>query len=194
MDIRTEHPFFLARVAGAVGSDDGHDSFDRSFRQVDSDEEKPANARQLRFRETSTDKREPHTKRADSFAVTSGRLRIRNFAGLYIPIDQGYCTGQVGVKAWATPAIGILYLAFRGCAVVRTERVEPFEHEAASVAEEFMQPDYTEQQDGVIVIALNPFTVTSWAPHAPILTRFASVDRKMQIFKATKMHKRHNCL
>jgi hypothetical protein len=50
-----------------------------------------------------------------------------------------------------------------------SERIEAAEHQAAIIAENFMQTCYAGQYGGIVVIALNPRTITSWAKHG-ILT------------------------
>jgi len=50
-----------------------------------------------------------------------------------------------------------------------SERIETAEYQAAIIAENFTQTCYAGQYGGIVVIALNPRTVTSWANHG-ILT------------------------
>jgi hypothetical protein len=49
---------------------------------------------------------------------------------------------------------------------VRSLRIESFENETAVVAEQFMHPNHSQEKDGIIVVALNPFTLASWTLHA----------------------------
>src|SRR5258705_7637868 len=46
-----------------------------------------------------------------------------------------------------------------------SERIETAEHQAAIIAKDFTQTCYTGQHDAIVVIALNPRTITSWANH-----------------------------
>src|SRR6185503_14619543 len=105
----SKQPTLLALFTGAIRRDELHDCFDWSFRQVYTDEQQPAFARQVRFRKPRSDKRESHTKLADRLAVTSRRLRVRGFAGLGRSVNQRNRAGQVCVIAWATPAIAHLF-------------------------------------------------------------------------------------
>jgi hypothetical protein len=46
-----------------------------------------------------------------------------------------------------------------------SERIETAEDQAAIIAKNFTQTCYAGQYDGIVVIALNPGTITSWAMH-----------------------------
>lgn len=50
-----------------------------------------------------------------------------------------------------------------------SQRIETAEHQATIIAENFMQTCEAGQYGGIVVIALNPRTITSWAVHG-ILT------------------------
>ncbi len=77
--------------------------------------------------------------------MTSGRLRIRDFAGLCFPVDQRYRTRQVGVEAGTAPSIANPFVFVGRGALVCSERVKPLENEPAGVAEELMQTDHPQQ-------------------------------------------------
>jgi hypothetical protein len=49
---------------------------------------------------------------------------------------------------------------------VRSLGIESLENQAAVVAEQFVHPNHSQEKDGIIVIALNPFTLASWTLHA----------------------------
>jgi len=50
-------------------------------------------------------------------------------------------------------------------APVRSRRIEAFEYQAAVVTKQFMHTDHPQEEDGIIVIALDPFTFASWTLH-----------------------------
>jgi hypothetical protein len=169
MDVHAEQPFFLRFLAGALGSDYGDNGFNGSVREIDSDKQKAAEARQIGLGKTSADERQPHTKLADRLAMTSRGLGIRNFADLYFSINQRDGGGQVSVKTWSTTPILKAFFLFGWGALMCAERIEPLEYEPAIVAEEFMHSDHTQQHDCIIVIPLNPLALAPWALHRSIL-------------------------
>ena len=48
---------------------------------------------------------------------------------------------------------------------MRTERIEAFENEPAVIAEQFVQPKHSDKEDGIVIIALDPFTLAPWTLH-----------------------------
>src|SRR6185295_2938923 len=100
---------FFALFTGALRCDDRYHCFDWSLGQVQTDKQQPSFVRQVRFGKTRPDKRESETKLADSFAVTSRRLRVSDLAGRRPSVNQRDRAGQMRVIAWATPAIAHLF-------------------------------------------------------------------------------------
>src|SRR5690242_14021097 len=70
------------------------------------------------------------------------------------------------VIAWRSAAITRGLICLRGRAPVRSLRIEGFENQAAVVTEQFVHADYSQEEDGVVVVALNPFAFASWTLHA----------------------------
>jgi hypothetical protein len=62
-----------------------------------------------------------------------------------------------------TIARGFVRVSWR--APVRSLRIESFENESAVVAEQLVHTHHPEEKDGVVIIALNPFTLASWTLH-----------------------------
>jgi hypothetical protein len=71
----------------------------------------------------------------------------------------------MGVKAWATTSIPHLFRLFRGRALVCAERIERFENQPAVVAKELVQPKHPQNEDRIIIIALDPLTLAPWTLH-----------------------------
>ena len=63
------------------------------------------------------------------------------------------------------PFDGLLIGCFRGFALKLPYRIEAFEDESAIITEELLHPHRTQKDDGIIIIALNPFAVTPRALH-----------------------------
>lgn len=101
--------------------------------------------------------------------MTSGRLGIRDLSWLRIAVDHGDGGRYVAVKAWTTAPVTDVGSFFRRRTLVRAERVEPLEHEAAVVAEELVQADHSQEKDRVVIVTLNPLALASWTLHWTIL-------------------------
>jgi hypothetical protein len=71
VNVHAQHPLLLPFFTGALRRDDFDDSFHRSFRQVNADEEQPADARQSGFGKPRADQSKPHPKLANGVAMTA---------------------------------------------------------------------------------------------------------------------------
>ena len=69
------------------------------------------------------------------------------------------------METWRATTIPRGFVLVSRLAPVRSLRIECFENEAAVVAEQFVHPNHSQEKDGIIVIALNPFTLASWTLH-----------------------------
>src|SRR6185295_12439733 len=105
MNIRTQEPLLLPLLARALGCDDFDNRFHGSFRQVDTDEQQPADPGQIGFGKASADKGKPQPELADRFAMTSRWLGIRDLPGHGVSVDQGNGGWEVGVITRATTAV-----------------------------------------------------------------------------------------
>jgi hypothetical protein len=56
------------------------------------------------------------------------------------------------------------------------QRIEALEHEAAVVAQQLMQAKHANEEDGIIIIPLNPLALAPWALHTGILTKSRRVN------------------
>jgi hypothetical protein len=70
------------------------------------------------------------------------------------------------VETWRATTIPRGFVLVSRPAPVRSLRIESLENQAAVVAEQFVHPNHSQEKDGIIVIALNPFTLASWTLHA----------------------------
>lgn len=68
--------------------------------------------------------------------------------------------------AWRAPSIACVFMFISGGAAVCALGVEGLEHEAAVVAEQLVHADYSQKEDSIIVIPLDPFAFASWTLHA----------------------------
>src|SRR5262249_11811036 len=166
VDLRAQLPLPPHALARAVGADDSNHRFDWSVRHIESHKQHASDLRQLRFGEARSDQRKTHAKLAERLAVTSRCRRLRGFPALHLAVDERYSSWEVYIIAWRTPAIPCRPAGVCGCPPVSSLRVEGLEHQATVVTEQFMHADHPQEEDGIIVIALDPFTFASWTLHA----------------------------
>ena len=69
------------------------------------------------------------------------------------------------VVAWSTALITLRRCFFRRRSLVRQQRIEALEHEAAVVAEQLMQPKHPDKENRIIIIPLNSLALASWTQH-----------------------------
>ena len=83
------------------------------------------------------------------------------------------------IKPWCATTIARGCVLFRRPAPVRSLGIESLEDEAAVIAEQFMHPDHSQEKYGIVVIALNPFTLASWTLHTVHSSRSATCSSEV---------------
>ena len=76
VNIHAEKPLLLAILTGALGRNYYDDSFYRSLRQIEADEQESTDSGQVGFGESSAGEGKHHPELADRFAMTSRWLGI----------------------------------------------------------------------------------------------------------------------
>lgn len=165
VNIHAEKPFLFPFLAGPLGRNYYDDSFYRSLRQVEANEQEPADSGQVGFGESSADEGKPHPELADRIAMTARRLGIRDLPDRDVSIEHGNCGRKVGVITRATTAVSHLFRFLGRRSLMCAEGIEALENESTVVAKQLVEPKYTYKKDRVIIIALDPLALAPRALH-----------------------------
>ena len=167
MSLHAEEPSFLP-VAGAFVINYLHDGLNRGVRQIDTNKQHPARAREFAFRNARPHEREQHAEGTDGFAVSTRGLGIRGLAAPRGAFNQRDRSWKVGMNTRAAAAIVALFclpLGCRGGPLKLTLWIEAFEDEPAIVAEQLLHTHRAEKHAGIVKILLNPLALAPWALH-----------------------------
>jgi len=97
--------------------------------------------------------------------VTSRGLRVRRLSGLHAAVNERDRAGQVCVETWATAAVADLLVLLRRFPLMRPQRVESLEYQAAVVAKQLVQSEHADEKHRVIIVTLYPLTLAPRALH-----------------------------
>jgi hypothetical protein len=85
---------------------------------------------------------------------------------LHGAFDQRYRGGEMGMDTWATAAIVDLLCLLFGCDTLKLALgIEALEDESAIIAEQLLHPHGAKKDTRLVIILLNPLTLTPWALH-----------------------------
>jgi hypothetical protein len=84
---------------------------------------------------------------------------------LHVAVDERDRAGQVCVETWATAAIAAVLLLLGRFPLMRPQRVEPLEYQAAVVAKQLVQSQHADEKHRVIIVTLYPLTLAPRALH-----------------------------